>query len=481
MSQSTPMAQLERLSGVDRAWLLMDRSTNRMTVVGLMVLEGVLDRARYRRLIEERFLAFERFRCCPVTDALGASWVPAENFDLDDHVVFLSLPAAAGQHELEALVGELASTPFNPARPLWSFHVVEGYLGGSAIITRIHHSYADGIALVRVMLSLTDGAPAATAVRAAPARIAALAAAALEHVPLIPPVLSDALRAGIGVVARSTGLLERGLHYALHPGEAASVARHAVGFASELAHLGTLADDPPTRLRGPLSGIRRIAWAQPLSLEEVRTIAHVLGCTINDVLVSTLAGALGRYLEAQGDPVAGLTVRAAVPVDLRSGDGSEPLMGNRFGMVFVELPLGIRHPLERLYAVRRSMQQLKGSEQALATLALLALVGSLPAPVEEPALALFSAKASLVASNVPGPREQLSFVGVPVAQMLFWVPQGGSIGIGVSMLSYHGRVQFGVIADRQLIPKPAELVARVEGEFERLVFLVLLGGAALEG
>jgi hypothetical protein len=156
-------------------------------------------------------------------------------------------------------------------------------------------------------------------------------------------------------------------------------------------------------------------------------------------------------------------------------------MGNRFGMVFVELPLGIRHPLERLYTVRRTMQQLKGSEQALATLALLALVGTLPAPVEEPALALFSAKASLVASNVPGPSEPLRFVGVPVSQMLFWVPQGGSIGIGVSMLSYNGRVQFGVIADRQLIPDPAELVARVDAEFERLVFLVLLGGAALRG
>ena len=475
------MMQVERLSGVDRAWLLMDRPTNRMTVVGLMILDGALDRARYRSLILERFLAFERFRCCPVLDALGASWVPAAQFDLDDHVVFTSLSAAAGQRELEALVGELASTPLNPARPLWSFHVVEGYQGGSAIITRIHHSYADGIALVQVMLSLTDGAPPVSTALAARSRIAAAAAATLEHAPLIPPMLGGALRAGIGIFERGTGILEKGIHYALHPGEASSVARHAVGFASELTRLGTLADDPPTRLKGPLSGIRRVAWAQPLLLEEVRTIAHVLGCTINDVLVSTLAGALGNYLEAQGDTVAGLTIRAAVPVDLRAGDGSEPLMGNRFGMVFVELPLGLRHPLERLYSVRRTMQQLKGSEQALATLALLSLVGSLPAPVEEPALALFSAKASLVASNVPGPREQLSFVGVPVSQMLFWVPQGGSIGTGVSMLSYNGQVQFGVIADRQLIPRPAELVARVHAEFERLVFLVLLGGAALEG
>jgi len=154
-------------------------------------------------------------------------------------------------------------------------------------------------------------------------------------------------------------------------------------------------------------------------------------------------------------------------------------MGNRFGLVFVELPVGIHHPLERLYAVHGAMQRLKGSHQALAVLGLMSFIGNLPSPVEEPATALFSAKASLVASNVPGPREPLSFRGVPASQVLFWVPQSGSIGIGVSMLSYNGRVQFGVIADKQLIPKPATLTAQMASEFDRLVYLVLLGGAAL--
>jgi hypothetical protein len=126
------------------------------------------------------------------------------------------------------------------------------------------------------------------------------------------------------------------------------------------------------------------------------------------------------------------------------------------------------------------MNALKGSSEALVTFGLLAAVGALPPVVEESAIAAFTAKASLVASNVPGPREEIRLAGAPVTQMLFWVPQAGSIGTGVSMLSYNGRVQFGVISDRQLIPEPRKLVELVETEFERLVLLVLLGGSVLQ-
>jgi hypothetical protein len=114
------------------------------------------------------------------------------------------------------------------------------------------------------------------------------------------------------------------------------------------------------------------------------------------------------------------------------------------------------------------------------TLGLLAAVGSLPAAVEDSAIALFTAKASLVASNLPGPRDPLRLCGAPISEMLFWVPQAGSIGTGVSMLTYNGRVQFGVMSDRQLIPEPRKLVELIGDEFERLVLLVLLGGMALE-
>ena len=212
----------------------------------------------------------------------------------------------------------------------------------------------------------------------------------------------------------------------------------------------------------------------------MKTIGRVLGCTVNDVLIATLAGALGQHLQTLGETTQGLTLRAAVPVDLRSAESQDDPLGNRFGLVYVDLPVGVRHPLERLYRVQAAMRTLKGSEQALLTYGLLATVGSLPRPVEDVVMDLFSAKASLVASNLRGPRTALSIQGAALRQLLFWVPQSGSIGLGVSMLSYHGRVHFGVMADRQIMPHPAELITRIRAAFEQLVLLVLLGGSALQ-
>lgn len=466
------MSTAERLSAVDRAWLLMDRPTNPLTIVALVILGSPIDRATLRELIVERFLPFERFRCYPASDSLGASWIPAVHFDVDAHVLCVSLPPRAGQAQLEQIVGELASTPLNPSRPLWSFHLVERYQGGSAIIVRIHHCYADGIALIQVLLSLANSGSGGSTDFPAPESV--------HNVSNGGGLLDTALHNGLQVLSQGSGLLEKGLHYALHPIEASTVARDALGVAYEMAHLGTMADDPPTRLKRPLSGIRRVAWAAPLLLEEVKTIGRVLGCTVNDVLIATLAGAMGRYLQAQGDSVSGITIRATVPVNLRSAAADdEGKLGNRFGLAFVDLPIGIRHPLERLYTVHTGMQTVKASVQAATTFGLLAAIGYLPAPVESPAIALFSAKASLVASNLPGPAEPLMLGGAAISEILFWVPQAGSIGTGVSMLSYNGRVQFGVIADREMIPDPRELIGHVGAEFERLVLLVLLGGVAL--
>ena len=468
------MQALERMSGVDRAWLLMDRPDNPMTIVALIVLDEPLKLEALRELIGRRFLAFPRFRLRPLADALGGNWIETASFNLDDHVVSAALPEPGGQKELETLAGELASTPFPPGRPLWSFHLIERYRGGSAIVIRIHHCYADGVALVQVLLSLSDrdlageagahGFGAGGPVAGSPQSLAQLAL--------------DSLRWG-------SDLLETGVHYAVNPAQSVELARQALGIGSELVRLAMLPDDPATCLKRPLSGRRRLAWAQALSLEEVHTVGRHLGCTVNDVLISILAGALGRYFEAEGELVAGLTIRAAVPVNLKSsatapGASGTPALGNRFGLVFVELPIGVRHPLERLYAVHAATRALKSSPQALATFSLLALVGKLPPAIEEYALALLSAKVSLVASNLPGPSELLTFAGRRVTEVLFWVPQSGSIGTGISMLTYGGRVLYGVMADRELIPEPARLVALLAAEFERLVLLVLLGGGALE-
>ena len=194
--------------------------------------------------------------------------------------------------------------------------------------------------------------------------------------------------------------------------------------------------------------------------------------------MSTVAGALGGYLREHGFDTDGLVVRASVPVNLRAAE--EPLtLGNRFGLVFVEMPIGIKDPLRRVYATSDTMAALKGSLQPPMTLMMLGLMGMLPAMVQAPAIELFSRKATAVVSNVPGPQAPLYLCGQRVSEMYFWVPQSGTIGIGVSLLSYAGNVYVGVISDRRLVKAPDAVVARFGPEFEKLLLAATVGALAM--
>jgi WS/DGAT/MGAT family acyltransferase len=476
-------ASHERMSSVDTAWLRMDGPGNSMMIVGVSATATPVCRADFRRMIEQRFLCFSRFRHRPVADPIGASWVEDREFDLDAHLKFAVLPEPAGKAELQALAAKLASTPLDPRRPMWQFHLVEKYLGGSAWITRVHHCYADGIAMIRVLLSMTeqDAGPAL----AGHLPLAGRKVSRKAH-PDVLPVLS-----WIGRFTQPTGdilehalaegakLLEGGIHQVFHPDNAATVAAHARGMIGEFAKVLALKDDPDTPLRGTLTGFKQVAWADPIPLQEVKTIGKALDCTINDVLMSTVAGALGSYLRDEGFDTEGLVLRASVPVNLRAAE--EPLtLGNKFGLVFVEMAAGTRNPLQRVFAMHDTMASLKGSMQPPMTLMVIGLMGLLPAALQAPAIDLFSRKGSAVVSNVPGPQAPLYMCGQRISEMYFWVPQSGTIGLGISILSYAGKVYFGVIADRSLVKDPGKVAERFAPEFENLLLAVTVGALAVK-
>jgi WS/DGAT/MGAT family acyltransferase len=330
------------------------------------------------------------------------------------------------------------------------------------------------MAMIRVFLSLTDAEANPPAARPEAAASAVRPRAASEGGDWfsrlgIPGagLLGQAYAQGAAFVERAVGMTK-------NPEEAAELARHALGIAGELARVALLSDDPPTRFKGRLGAQKIAAWTEPLPLAEVKAVSRALGCTVNDLLLSTAAGALGSYLRRHGEDTDGLSIRAAVPVNLRDPAAAASL-GNYFGLVFLELPIGIRDPLERLYAVHAAMNQLKGSYQPLLTLGLMAALGRLPATVEAAAIDLLSTKASAVATNVPGPQQPLYLAGGRIGRLIFWVPQSGAIGLGISILSYAGHVQFGLIADALRVPDPDEVTALFVAEFENVVLSVLLG------
>jgi len=352
---------------------------------------------------------------------------------------------------------------------MWQFHLVDNYAEGSAIVARIHHCYADGIALVRVMLSMTDAAPNGPPAMPFEPRERTRNSGDDPLADLVAPI------SGLLASARKLGatLVEKGAEIWNDPAKAVELAGKGTALTAEIARLATMSQDSPTRFKGTPGVAKCVAWADPLPLSEVKAIGKALGASVNDVLLSCVAGALRDYLVEKGDAVDDVMLRALVPVNLRPIERAYRL-GNRFGLVFLELPIGIENPIERLYAVRANMNALKGSYQPLLALGLLAAMGSGPRLLQETLLSLLARNATSVMTNVPGPQQPLYLAGACLDSLMFWVPQSGDIGMGVSIISYDDRVQFGVVTDRGLCPDPERVIARFGDEFEKVVLTTLM-------
>ena len=488
----------ERMTKVDTAWLRMDSDANLMMIVGVWQLAPGVKHAAVCERIENTLLRYDRFRQRVMEDAAGATWVHDRNFDLKNHVVLEKLPKVAKGHDQEALqdrVAALATQRLDPKRPLWQIHLIEDYTGpdgvrGSAMIVRIHHCIADGIALISVTMSLVDGgvAPPGREARTASGQKAALSAEDWIADTLLKPFTDITVKA-LGVMgegaARSLGMLgdpesmKDGLEKGLGKGVSNSLDMAKVLFQvlSDSAALALMPDDSKTRLKGKPGGTKKVAWCPPIPLEEVKAVGKALNCSINDVLLSCVAGALGEYLKSLGDDVKGQEIRAMVPVNLRpphQPHDQAHTLGNRFGLVPLVLPIGVDNPVERVYEVRRRMAALKGSYQPLLAFSLLAVAGLLIKPAQDVMLNLFAKKTTAVMTNVPGPRDKLKFCGSTLEQSMFWVPQSGDVGLGVSILSYGGGVQFGVITDSVLCPEPQRIIDEFLPEFARLSIVTLM-------
>ncbi|HRD97229.1 MAG TPA: wax ester/triacylglycerol synthase family O-acyltransferase [Rubrivivax sp.] len=463
-----------RMSRVDTAWLRMDNDVNLMMIVGVWMLTPAVSLQALRERIADKLLKYERFRQKTVVDAMGAMWVEDEHFDITRHVVPKSLHAQPGEserHALQRLCGELAMTPLDPRHPLWQFHLVEDYEGGCALVARIHHCIGDGIALISVMMSITDGGTDP------PRRRRKIDSADDEGDWLNDAVLKPLSELTARAIGMYSGGKARAADILANPQQpllgSVDMARTGLQVVNDVAALALMPDDSPTLLKGKPKGKKMVAWSEPIPLDEVKIVGKALGCTVNDVLLSCVAGAIGEYLLAQGQDPAGKEIRAMVPVNLRPLEKAWQL-GNRFGLAPLVLPIGIANPVERVYAVRRRMGELKGSYQPLLAFAVLSVSGLFIKPVQDAILGLFAKKATAVMTNVPGPAVPLRFCGSTLRQNMFWVPSSGDIGVGVSILSYGGGVQFGLITDEQLCPEPQAIIERFEPEFHKLLWLGLM-------
>jgi WS/DGAT/MGAT family acyltransferase len=238
--------------------------------------------------------------------------------------------------------------------------------------------------------------------------------------------------------------------------------------ALDLGRFLLLEPDPDTVLNGPLGETKRTAWSEGIPLEDIKTIRRELGGTVNDVVVTLITGALRRYLEAHGEPVDDMTLRAAVPVNLRPA-GQEGELGNRMGAVFLTLPVWNAEPACRLREVQVRMKSRKASSEAPLFYVLLNALGVAPARLAKRLVSIYGTRATAVISNVRGPQEALYLAGAPIDSFLAWVPQTGSIGVGISIISYTGHLRVGVLTDVGLVPDPQAIVEGFHNEFRALL------------
>ncbi len=449
---------------VDATWLHMDAPSNRVTIVGLALFDQPVKFQRLRVAVEERLLRFDRFRQ-RVRESpwpLGLpTWEPDPEFDLDAHLWHIRLPKPGDWSTLQRLIEKIMQVPLPADRPLWRTILVDHYGAGSAMIMCLSHAVADGAAILNVFNTWTGAT--------ARASLAHLAPKAPEPPDGDDPAarIAHALDEVDQILAMPRTWLEKGRAVAKDP-LGAIVQGASMGLA--LGKVLLIPPDPRTVLTGRCGPEKRAVLCDPLPLAQIKTVGHAFGAKVNDVVLSAVTGSLRAYLLGRGEAVRGLNVRAMVPVYLHPWDDDDD-MRNGFGLVFLSLPVGIADPVHRLKVLKARMDHIKATPEAVVTYGIMQGMGYTPPPVERLIATGFGLKGTAVMTNVIGPTEVRYLAGVPIARMMFWVPQPAGLGIGVSLMSYAGELTVSLATDAALVPDPEVIADGFREEFGQLVRL----------
>jgi diacylglycerol O-acyltransferase / wax synthase len=431
------VANPDRLSGLDASFLALEKGGAHMHVGSVLVFDG--EAPPYDELIEhvqERLHLVPRYRqklAFPPLAQARPVWVDDPHFNPRYHVRHTALPAPAGDEELRRLAGRIFSQQLDRSKPLWEIWLVER-VGEDrfALVCKTHHALVDGISGVDIITVLFDLEPEPAEREPAPAwyprpepsGISLFADTLLERASA--PV--DAVRAAAGAVTSTT-----------------QTARTLAGIASTAA--AGLAAAPPSPLNTRIGPHRRFAWVEA-DLDRLKAIKGALGGTVNDAVLAVVAGALRVLLERRGRDPDALELRAMVPISVRA-DAERGVLGNRVSAVSAPLPVNLADPIERFRAVHAALGDLKGSGQAVGAEALTQLTGFAAPTVLDQAARLQSRQRffNLTVTNVPGPQFPLYVLGHRLVAFYPKVPLVQNTALGIAIVSYDGRVFFGLLGD----------------------------------
>lgn len=449
-----------RMSVLDASFLYLERPNALLHVACIATVAHPLDYERLVRHVADRLHLVPRYtqRAVMVPLNLGQpTWEPDPDFELRAHMPYHHLE----EHDevaLGSLCARLFAEPLDRSRPLWEMHLIDGYRRGAAVLFKVHHAMVDGASGVQLINLLMDASPQAPPIPPPPARPNRALPNPFQHA---LAGLADTLRARVRLGRDAVRLLAQ-------PDRALEATRATLEALGTLA--GTMATPlPPTPFNGPIGTARALAWL-PLSMNEVKATKNRLGGTVNDVVLTVIAGGLGGYLRGRGMKPDHTELKVAVPVNVR-GAHEQLKLGNRVSMMMAPLPIGVADPVERLRQVSAAMDILKSSGQAGQMERLMALADLLP-PVLQPQLSrfesAFTAPVNTVCTNVPGPRESRYLAGHKVQHLVPLVPLSAGIGLAFAIMSYADQLTIGITADAKRVPDVWRVAESLHASFDEI-------------
>ena len=442
-------------------FLHLEDDVTHMHVASVTIFEGSVDYEEAVEHIRKRLHLVPRFRQKLAFVPFGAGrpvWVDDPHFNLGYHLRHTALPEPGTEEQLKKLAGRLMSQPLDRTKPLWEIWLVDRLAGNRfAMISKTHHCLVDGISgadITAVLLDLEPDPPE------------------LEEQPWAPePEPTPAQLLAEAIVERATEPVEiaRNIRRTMRtPRRILKQATDVLEAIGALAWAG-LNPAPRTALNVPIGPHRRVEFVRA-SLADFKAIKNVLGGTVNDVVLAVVAGALRRFLQHRGVDTRGLELKAMVPVSTRADD-EKGALGNRVTAMAAPLPVYEEEPALRLAIVRESMKDVKQSKQAVGAEMITSLSGFAPPTILGQAARLQAQQRffNLLVTNVPGPQFPLWSAGHPLVDLFPIAPLSSNQALNVAVMSYNGRLGFGLLADYDAVPDLAVFAEGLEKSIGELL------------
>lgn len=438
----------KQLKGFDRIFLKYDFPDSLMQVVILMVFKDNFCFRDFENLIGDYFVHFGNFSR-RIVDAVGtAYWEEDPEFNLDNHFEYARLPEPALKPELEEYIGNVMATPLDVKRPRWKFHFIENYNQQKAIVACIHHAYADGVALRRILLSLIGKLEKHKAHKQLPGK----------NLPLSKALVQKAFST-VGNLTRG------GKSVADIPFYSFKYLKKGLGLANSMLDMLTLPEDHHGRLKGKLGIEKCCVWSPTMKLSEAKEMTRLLNCTINHIALSCIAGALRKYSLEKGENVQEKTIRCIEAVDIRKKQDGR--IKNRIGFFAIDLPTDLANPLERIYKIKNLISKPQDSAQLMLMGAAFAVSSMFPKNIRRQTQAFQSKKVSVLITNMTGFEKQISVAEIPMQEFAFWVPIS-FCSLAFSFTSYNNMLNLAINSDRKIINDPHTIISYFLQEMKTL-------------